>query len=68
MSIRVLIAGDQEMMRSAFRMILDSQPDIEVIAAVGDGRAAVDEARRLRPDVCLLDIRGDRGRAARVRA
>jgi DNA-binding NarL/FixJ family response regulator len=57
MSIRVLIADDQEMMRSAFRMILDSQPDIEVVAAVGDGRAAVDEARRLRPDVCLLDIR-----------
>ena len=57
MSIRVLIADDQEMMRSAFRMILDSQPDMEVIAAVEDGRAAVDEARRLRPDVCLLDIR-----------
>ncbi|MDT8911650.1 response regulator transcription factor [Amycolatopsis sp. PS_44_ISF1] len=57
MSIRVLIADDQEMMRSAFRMILDSQPDLEVVAAVGNGRAAVDEARRLRPEVCLLDIR-----------
>lgn len=57
MSIRVLIADDQEMMRSAFRMILDSQPDIEVCASVENGRAAVDEARRLRPDVCLLDIR-----------
>ncbi|WP_424186984.1 response regulator transcription factor [Actinokineospora sp. G85] len=57
MTIRVLIADDQEMVRSAFRMILDSQPDMEVVAAVGDGRAAVDEARRLRPDVCLLDIR-----------
>jgi DNA-binding NarL/FixJ family response regulator len=57
MSIRVLIADDQEMMRSAFRMILDSQPDMEVVASVEDGRAAVDEARRLRPDVCLLDIR-----------
>ncbi|WP_033291037.1 response regulator transcription factor [Amycolatopsis jejuensis] len=57
MSIRVLIADDQEMMRSAFRMILDSQPDMEVVASVGDGRAAVDEARRLRPEVCLLDIR-----------
>ncbi|MCE7003853.1 response regulator transcription factor [Kibdelosporangium philippinense] len=57
MTIRVLIADDQEMMRSAFRMILDSQPDMEVVASVGDGEAAVAEARRLRPDVCLLDIR-----------
>ncbi|WP_370949391.1 response regulator [Amycolatopsis sp. cg5] len=57
MSTRVLIADDQEMMRSAFGMILASQPDIEVVASVGDGQAAVDEARRLRPDVCLLDIR-----------
>ncbi|OLR93877.1 DNA-binding response regulator [Actinokineospora bangkokensis] len=45
------------MVRSAFRMILDTQPDLEVVAVVADGRAAVDEARRLRPDVCLLDIR-----------
>lgn len=57
MTIRVLIADDQDMMRSAFRMILDAQPDMEVVATVGDGQAAVDEARRLRPDVCLLDIR-----------
>jgi DNA-binding NarL/FixJ family response regulator len=57
MTIRVLIADDQDMMRSAFRMILDSQPDMEVVASVGDGEAAVTEARRLRPDVCLLDIR-----------
>lgn len=57
MTIRVLIADDQEMMRSAFRMILDSQPDMEVVASVRDGEAAVAEARRLRPDVCLLDIR-----------
>ncbi|SDK93126.1 DNA-binding response regulator, NarL/FixJ family, contains REC and HTH domains [Nonomuraea jiangxiensis] len=38
-------------------MILDAQPDIEVVAAVADGAEAVSEARRLRPDVCLLDIR-----------
>ncbi|RSM90804.1 DNA-binding response regulator [Kibdelosporangium aridum] len=57
MTIRVLIADDQEMMRSAFRMILDSQPDMEVVAAVSDGEAAVAEARRLRPDVCVLDVR-----------
>ncbi|MBN6037634.1 response regulator transcription factor [Amycolatopsis sp. 195334CR] len=57
MTTRVLLADDQEMIRTAFRMILAAQPDIEVVAAVADGRAAVDEARRLRPDVCLLDIR-----------
>ncbi|MEU1629788.1 response regulator transcription factor [Streptomyces sp. NPDC020096] len=57
MPIRVLIADDQEMVRSAFRMILDSQPDIQVVAEAQDGAVAVDEARRLRPDVCLLDIR-----------
>ncbi|GAA2686394.1 MULTISPECIES: response regulator transcription factor [Actinosynnema] len=57
MSIRVLIADDQEMMRSAYGMILGAQPDMEVVASVGDGEAAVSEARRLRPDVCLLDIR-----------
>nr|WP_042180326.1 response regulator transcription factor [Kibdelosporangium sp. MJ126-NF4]CEL14332.1 DNA-binding response regulator, LuxR family [Kibdelosporangium sp. MJ126-NF4]CTQ88699.1 DNA-binding response regulator, LuxR family [Kibdelosporangium sp. MJ126-NF4] len=57
MTIRVLIADDQEMMRSAFRMILDSQPDMAVVAAVADGEAAVEQGRRLRPDVCLLDIR-----------
>jgi len=53
----VLIADDQEMIRSAYRMILDSQPDIQVVAGAPDGATAVDLARRLRPDVCLLDIR-----------
>ncbi|MFD5733046.1 response regulator [Streptomyces sioyaensis] len=57
MTIRVLIADDQEMVRAAFRMILDSQPDIRVVAEAADGATAVDQARRLRPDVCLLDIR-----------
>ncbi len=57
MTIRVLLADDQAMMRSAYGMIIDAQPDIEVVAAVADGQAAVDEARRHRPDVCLLDIR-----------
>jgi DNA-binding NarL/FixJ family response regulator len=55
--IRLLIADDQQMIRSAFSMILGAQPDMEVIATAGDGEEAVDQARRLRPDVCLLDIR-----------
>ncbi|MFI6479001.1 response regulator [Nonomuraea sp. NPDC050663] len=55
--IRVLIADDQELVRTGFQMILDAQPDMEVVSAVSDGAAAVAEARRLRPDVCLLDIR-----------
>ncbi|MEK2473987.1 response regulator transcription factor [Streptomyces noursei] len=54
---RVLIADDQDMVRTGFRLILDAQPDIEVIAEVPDGAACVEAARRLRPDVCLVDIR-----------
>ncbi|MCF6471333.1 response regulator transcription factor [Nonomuraea sp. MG754425] len=57
MTIRVLIADDQQLVRTGFQMILDAQPDMEVVTAVADGAAAVAEARRLRPDVCLLDIR-----------
>ncbi|MEU6714225.1 response regulator [Nonomuraea purpurea] len=57
MTIRVLIADDQQLVRTGFQMILDAQPDMEVVAAVADGAEAVSEARRLRPDVCLLDIR-----------
>ncbi|WP_344526746.1 response regulator transcription factor [Streptomyces albiaxialis] len=56
-TIRVLLADDQEMVRAAFRMILEAQPDIQVVAEAADGATAVAEARRLRPDVCLLDIR-----------
>ncbi|MBN6035696.1 response regulator transcription factor [Amycolatopsis sp. 195334CR] len=55
--IRVLIADDQEMVRMGFRMILDAQDDIEVVADVANGVDAVRQARELRPDVCLLDIR-----------
>ncbi|MFJ2191525.1 response regulator [Kitasatospora sp. NPDC087861] len=55
--IRILVADDQADVRSAFRMILDVQPDMAVVAEAADGVAAVEEARRLRPDVVLADIR-----------
>ncbi|MFJ9632517.1 response regulator [Streptomyces sp. NPDC101175] len=55
--IRVLIADDQEMVRTGFRFFLDAQPDITVVAVAVDGEEAVALARRERPDVCLLDIR-----------
>ncbi|SFA79985.1 two component transcriptional regulator, LuxR family [Amycolatopsis marina] len=57
MTIRALIADDQDMVRIGFRMILDAQEDMEVVADVGNGVDAVRKARELRPDVCLLDIR-----------
>ena len=57
MSIRVLIADDQDLVRTGLGMILDAQPGIEVAGQAADGREAVELARRLRPDVCLFDIR-----------
>jgi len=56
MSIRVLIADDHALVRRGFRMILDNEPDIDVIAEAEDGRGAVDAAHLHRPDVALVDI------------
>ncbi|MFY1690922.1 response regulator [Plantactinospora sp. WMMB782] len=57
MTIRVLIADDQAMVRSGLKLILEDQPDIDVVAEASDGVDAIARARRLRPDVCLVDIR-----------
>ncbi|MFI7132338.1 response regulator [Nonomuraea sp. NPDC050153] len=57
MAIRILIADDQEGIRAAFRLILDAQPDMTVVAEAADGRAAIETARAIGPDVVLADIR-----------
>jgi DNA-binding NarL/FixJ family response regulator len=55
--IRVVIADDQRLLRTGFRVILDAEPDITVVGEAGDGRTAVDVVRRVKPDVVLMDIR-----------
>ena len=55
--VRVLVADDQTMVREGLRMILDAQPDIEVVAEAADGAAALRETAAHRPDVVLMDIR-----------
>jgi DNA-binding NarL/FixJ family response regulator len=57
MSIRVLVADDQSMVRAGFRMLLSREPDIEVVAEASNGIDALELATRLRPTVVLMDIR-----------
>ncbi len=55
--IRVLIADDQALVRGAFRVVLDSEPDIEVVAEAVDGRDAIEQTQLHKPDVVLMDVR-----------
>lgn len=56
MSIRILLADDQAMVRAGFRMILEAEPDLEVVGEAEDGLAAIAAARQFRPDVTMMDI------------
>ena len=57
MSVRVLIVDDQALVRAGFRMILESEPDVEIVGEASDGAEALEAARELSPDVILMDIR-----------
>ena len=57
MTLRVVVADDQELVRSGFAMIVDAQPDMEVVGEAADGVEAVEVAGRVRPDVVLMDVR-----------
>jgi DNA-binding NarL/FixJ family response regulator len=55
--IRILLVDDQALVRAGFRMILDAEPEMEVVGEAADGREAIDQVRLLQPDVVLMDIR-----------
>src|SRR4051812_34814274 len=54
---RILIADDEALVRGGLRMILEAEPDLEVVGEAGDGREALDQARRLAPALVLMDVR-----------
>jgi DNA-binding NarL/FixJ family response regulator len=55
--IRIILVDDQELVRTGFRMVLDAQPDMQVVGEAADGNAAIDLARRLHADVMIMDAR-----------
>ncbi len=55
--IRILLVDDQALVRAGFRMILDAEPEMEVVGEASDGREAIDQVRALRPEIVLMDIR-----------
>ena len=57
MTLRVVVADDQSMVRAGFRSLLNEEPDLEVVGEAADGEQAVAAVRRLKPDVTLMDIR-----------
>jgi DNA-binding NarL/FixJ family response regulator len=57
MTVRLILADDQELMRMGFRMVMETQPDLEIVAEAANGREAVAAVARLTPDVVLMDIR-----------
>ncbi len=57
MTIRVLLVDDQALVRTGFQMIINTEPDLEVVGEAADGRQAITQTHRLRPDVVLMDIR-----------
>src|ERR1700683_1505985 len=57
MKRKVLLADDQELMRMAFRMVIDTQPDMSIVGEATNGHEAVAAVERLRPDVVLMDVR-----------
>jgi DNA-binding NarL/FixJ family response regulator len=57
MSIRILLADDQELMRMGFRMVIESQPDLQIVGEAADGHQAIEAVATLSPDIVLMDVR-----------